>query len=195
MADTGHLEGVLDDLGDAGDDGKVSVRDVISAFEDGSAGAIITVLGLIAAMPVVGGVPGMSILVGVLTLLVLAQVLFRSKRGIWLPGFIADREMEEESLDKGVEGARPYVRWLDRFIRPRLTPLTEGRIARWALIAGAALMALALIPMEVVPWGATAPALALIAFGLALIARDGALALFGYVMVAVTLGATWFVAI
>lgn len=194
MANSGHLEGVLDNLGDAGDNGTVSVRNVISAFEDSSSGAIITVLGLIAAMPVVGGVPGMSIMVGVLTLLVLAQVLFRSKGGIWLPGFIADREMDEENLESGVETARPYVRWIDKFIRPRLTVLTSSRAARWGLIAGAALMAVALIPMEVVPWGATAPALALVAFGLALIARDGAFALFGYVMVAVTIGATLYVA-
>lgn len=187
MAETGYLEGVLDDLDDAADGRSVSIGDVVSAFENSSAGAIIALFGMVAAMPLIGDIPGMSILIGVLVLLVLAQVLFRSGRGIWLPAIIADREVEEETVEKSVEKARPYVRWLDKWIRPRLKVLTEGTWPRTALVIGAAIMAVALMPMELIPSGSTLPALAIVAFGLALIARDGALALFGYAMVIVTI--------
>lgn len=187
MAETGYLEGVLDDLDDAADGQSVSIGDVVSAFENSSAGAIIALFGMVAAMPLIGDIPGMSILIGVLVLLVLAQVLFRSGRGIWLPAIIADREVEEETVEKSVEKARPYVRWLDKWIRPRLKVLTEGTWPRTALVIGAAIMAVALMPMELIPSGSTLPALAIVAFGLALIARDGALALFGYAMVIVTI--------
>lgn len=187
MAEAGYLEGVLDDLDDAAEGETVSIREVVSAFEHSSSGAIIALFGMVAAMPLIGDIPGMSIMIGLIVLIILAQVLFRSERGLWLPGFIANRKVEAETVEKSIEKVRPYVRWLDKWIKPRLKFLTEGSGPRTALVIGAAIMAVALMPMELIPSGSTLPALAIVAFGLALIARDGAFALFGYAMIIVTL--------
>jgi hypothetical protein len=50
------LRTVLDDLERSGHDGAVSVGDVLDAFEQRSLGVLLTVFGLLAALPVVGGI-------------------------------------------------------------------------------------------------------------------------------------------
>lgn len=192
MSETGYLEEVLNDLDDTAEGETVSVGEVVSAFEDSSAGVLIVLFGMVAAMPLIGDIPGMSIFIGAIVLIILAQVLFRSGRGLWLPGFIANRKVDRETVESSVEKARPYVRWLDQYIRPRLKALTTGTVARTALVVGAAIMAVALMPMELVPSGSTVPAIAIVAFGLALIARDGAFALLGYAMIVATLVVGYF---
>ena len=56
-----------------------------------------------------------------------------------------------------------------------------------AIVTCATILALSFLPLSFVPWGVGAPALAITAFGLALLGKDGLFALFGYIFVAATL--------
>lgn len=185
-AGSGALESLMDGIEGSGEDGAVSVDDMIDTFEHRSVGALISVFAFLAALPVVGGIPGMSIGVATLILLILGQSLFHRKGGIWIPGFLARFKIRQETLEKGAEKARPYVRRIDRWMCPRLVSLTRGRVQRLALVVAMVVLTLTFFPLAFVPWGVTAPSLGVLALGLAMMTGDGYLALFGYAMLAGT---------
>ena len=64
-------------------------------------------------------------------------------------------------------------------LRPRLTFLTSAAATR-VVAAFCVLIALGMPPMEMIPFSANLAGAALAAFGLALIARDGLLALIAF---------------
>lgn len=185
MAD--GLTDILDDLKEADDGESTSIGDVLSAFEDRSLGAILTMLGAIAALPVIGGIPGMSILTGTLVAMAVLQSLFASGGGLWAPERVKKLEVDNEKLDNAVESAKRVTRKVDAMLRPRLSFLVN----RWAIAICALIMAVTFYPMAVVPWGVTVPALAVTMFGLSMIGRDGAFALVGYVLSLATAWIIW----
>lgn len=181
---------IMDRLEESG--GKeVSVNDVLAAFKDRSAGVLVTMLGLVAALPVVGAVPGISMTTGALILIVLA----RSAVGggaLALPGRLGRASMSEDSFADGIEKGRKLTNAIDRVLKERLELLTSNHMARAVIKLAVAVLAVAMFPLAFVPWGVTAPAFGIVAFGLALIARDGLFALIGYAFCALTVAtALW----
>lgn len=177
---------VLDRLSEAGRTGRVSINQVLDIFSDRSLGVLLSLFGLLAAIPVIGAIPGMSILTGSLILLAIARSTF-GRGALHLPGRLGDREIEGERFRNAIEKARPYAEKIDRALRHRAAVLIDGRPQRAVLSLAAALLAVSMYPLALVPWGVQAPALGIVAFGLALMARDGAVALVGYTLAAITL--------
>lgn len=165
--------------------GDVAVNAVLRAFDDRSSGVLITMLGLVAALPVIGGVPGMSMFVSVLLIAVLAQSAFGGG-GIRMPGRLGRAEISQDKFRGGIEKGRKLTDRVDRILRPRLMFLTGSAAARLAMKIAVAILAIAMFPLEVVPYGVTPAAAGIVAFGLAMIARDGLFALVGYALAAVT---------
>lgn len=185
MADEGtDLGQVLDRLEDAGGD-QVSVNDVLAEFEDRSIGVLLMVFGLLAALPVVGDIPGASILFATLILLSILHSV-TGKGRLRVPGKVGRKTLKHETVKKAVEKTRPWTDKVDRLLRPRLTALTGGRTARLALVIAAGLLAVSLYPLAVVPFGANAPAMGITLIGLALVTRDGIAALLGWALAGVT---------
>jgi hypothetical protein len=121
----------------------------------------------------------------VVVLLVTGQLL-AGRHSFWLPGFISRRSVTAQRLDSGLRRIQPVARWIDRFLRPRLTFLMNG-VATY-LVAAACLSLACMLPvLELVPFGAAAPALAITAFALAMVANDGILAVLGYAATAASL--------
>lgn len=179
------LSGVLDDLDGSGRDDAVSVGEVLDTFEHRSLGVLLTLLGLIAALPIIGGIPGMSILTGTLILLAVGQS-FLGGGALWMPDFVRRQEIGRDKLEKAVEKTRPWVERVDRLLKPRLMVLVKGRPQRWTVAVAAALLAVTLYPLAVVPYGVTPPALGVLALGLGLMACDGLFVLIGAAFAAVT---------
>lgn len=185
MAET--MDQVLTRLSDAGGDGEVSMGEVLHVLEDRPIGVLMAALGLMAAIPVIGAIPGVTVLIGALVLLAVVQFFFGGG-GLWVPAFVSRRAVDAEAFDRGLTKARPAARWLDRRLRPRLTVLVEGRTRRALIVLATVLLAFSLFPLALVPWGAEPPALGILAFGLALMRRDGLMALVGYALTAATVG-------
>lgn len=179
------LSGVLDDIDGSGGEGTVSVGDILDSFQHRSLGVLLTLFGLIASLPVIGGIPGMSILTGTLILLAVIQS-FLGGGSLWMPDFVRRRKIGRKKFEKAVEKSRPWVEWVDRLLKPRLTALTAGAAQRWTIAVAAALLAITFYPLAVVPYGVTAPALGVLALGLGLIARDGIFVLIGFALAAAT---------
>lgn len=175
---TDSLEDVLDDLEDAPEGTEVSLNDVLERFQGRSLGVWLSVFGLIAALPLIGAIPGVSIVVSGLILLAIFQTLINGGH-MSVPSSLGKRAVEEETLSKAVKKARPWVRRVDKLLKARLELLTTGPGRTEVIAVAAALLAVSMVPLAVVPWGVQAPATGILAFGLALIARDGLMALFG----------------
>ncbi|MFP4537677.1 MAG: exopolysaccharide biosynthesis protein [Dichotomicrobium sp.] len=175
------LEGVLDDMKRGSGEGAVSIGDLLDHYQNRSLGLLLAFFGLVVVMPIIGDIPGAAILCATFVLISIAQTL--AGRGtLWAPEFVRRFEISRDRFERGVEKARPWIRWSDRLLKRRLTILLEGGASRFAILVSAALLALSLYPLAFVPFGANAPGLGLLAFGLGLMARDGLFVLIGYVL-------------
>ena len=182
------LGGILDHLKGASEGGKTTLGDVLDAFESRSLGAILAVLGIIALIPVIGAVPGASIVIGTLVLIAVGS-RWLGDGSLWAPSFLRERGMDDEKFDRGVEKVRPWAQRIDAVLRERVS--WAARPLPAALCA--ATLALLFYPMAVVPWGVMVPAGGVTLLGLGLIGKDGAFCLAGYALAAAAAGlAVWY---
>lgn len=172
------LEDVVDRIESLAEDQQdVSVADIQKEIGRRSFGPLLVVFGVMVLTPL-GGIPGVPSLFGVIVLLISGQVLLGQDH-FWLPGALTRRSVKADRLRKSAGKARPVARWVDALLRPRLVGLTQGP-AGYGIAVACVILACTLPFLEIVPLGAIVPAVAITAFGLALIAQDGAFALLGY---------------
>ncbi|MFC4257917.1 exopolysaccharide biosynthesis protein [Marinobacter lacisalsi] len=181
------LEGLLERIRKTDGDGRqVTVREILDAAGTRSFGPVAVLAGLVVLAPLVGDLPGVPTLMGMLVILTVGQRLFR-RNYIWLPGWLSQRQVPRDKLHKGLALLRKPARFLDRFTAPRLTWLMTGG-GNLLLALACLVVALALPLMEFVPFSANGGGLALMTFGLAMIARDGVVAVLALVFSGGTLG-------
>ncbi|EAR23137.1 exopolysaccharide biosynthesis protein [Nitrococcus mobilis] len=185
MQEVNNLEQLLERIDEAADSGgQVSLREIMETVGRRSFGPILLLAGLISAVPVIGGIPGVPIAMGLFVLLTAGQLLFR-RRYFWLPRWLIERSVARGKIQKALRWLRRPARSVDRLLRPRLRMFTQG-IGTYAIALTCVLIAAAMPLMELVPFSAGVAGLAIAAFGLALIANDGLLALFAYFFTAAT---------
>ena len=175
-----NIEDILDCIETSADSGNsTSLGQMLDTIGQRSFGPILLLLGLIALSPL-SGIPGMPTFIGTLVVLVAAQLLFGRKH-FWLPQWVHRRKVSREKLERALRMVRKPARWVDRILRPRLTFLTRGPgvylIARVSILVAATMP-----PLEILPFVATTTGAILSALGLALIARDGLIALIALVL-------------
>ncbi len=180
------LEDLIDRAEKAGHDGQVSIGDLLDDFGKRSFGPIIAILALFAVVPPVGGIPGLPTTVGVITILMAVQIVF-GRNHPWLPRFIRDRSVSEDKVRKLRDKADWAFRHIDKLIRPRLD-WAAGSVATWIAALCCLLLGAMMPPLELLPFAAAAPGMAILLLGLGLTARDGLLMLFGF---AASGGAAW----
>jgi hypothetical protein len=178
------VERMLDRIEQVAQDGTVSLDQVLSAVGRSSFGPILLLTGLIVLLPIVGDIPGMPTTMALIVLLTSCQLLFRRKH-IWLPHWLLKRSIDARTLRKGLGWMIRPARFVDRHTHRRLAALTTRRGA-YAVAVACCLIAVAMPAMELVPFSANGAGAALAAFGLALIANDGVLALIAFLFTAGT---------
>jgi len=169
-------------------DGSSSVRlgAVLDMIGRRSFGPMLLLAGLIVLAPLIGDIPGVPTVIGIFVFLVALQLLL-GREHVWLPGWLLTRRIPRATLHKAVTLMMPVARFVDRFLRPRLTMLVNGG-ARFGVALLAMLVSLLMPVMEFVPFSANAAGITLTVFGLALIARDGLLALIAFVLAGLSVG-------
>jgi hypothetical protein len=181
------LEQLLDRIADAARErDRVPLQKILDHVGRRSFGPLLLVGGVVALAPIVGDIPGVPTATGVFVLLVTVQLLFGRKH-FWLPRWLLERSAPRDKVCKALEWLRPPARFVDRFLRPRLTVLTRGT-ATWVVALVSAAIAATMPAMEVIPFAANVAGAALTAFGLALIARDGAMVLLAFAFTGATIG-------
>ena len=158
--------------------GQVSVGDILEAVGERSFGPIVLIAGVITLAPLIGDIPGVPTLLGLMVLLTLGQLVFQ-RHSIWIPSKLARRNIEREKLAKGLDWMAKPARFMDRWTKQRLIWLVTGP-GQYAMAVICMAVAAAMPLMEVIPFSANGAGLALMAFGLAIVARDGLLALMAF---------------
>ncbi|MFW5824352.1 MAG: exopolysaccharide biosynthesis protein [Marinobacter sp.] len=169
-----------------GDGHDVSVGEILAAAGTRTFGPVAVLAGLVVLAPLIGDLPGVPTLMGMLVVLTVGQRFFH-RTHIWLPAWLSNRRVPREKLHRGLGWLLKPARFLDRFTGPRWTWLMTGG-GNLLLAVACMAVALALPLMEFVPLSANGGGLALMTFGLAMIARDGLVATLALLLTGSTLG-------
>ena len=145
---------------------RVSVAAILAAFGDRAFGALLLLFALPNALPMP---PGTSAVLGA-PLVFIAFQLMIGRPVLWLPRMITDRSMRREDFSSLATKIDPWVKRLERLLKPRAQILTTPFADR---LTGLACFLLALILALPIPFGNIPPAIAISAFALGMIESDG----------------------
>ena len=171
------LHQFLDRLDQAASGERVDVEDMMEAVGRSSFGALLLLGGLVTLSPL-DIIPGIPTLIALVVLIVCVQLL-AGRRHFWLPAWLLRRSVTTRRFRRALTWLRRPARFADRLVRPRLSALTTDAAVKMIAV-GCIVVALAMPVMEVVPFSANLAGIALTAFGLAVIAHDGLLALIAF---------------
>ncbi|HKL54307.1 MAG TPA: exopolysaccharide biosynthesis protein [Wenzhouxiangellaceae bacterium] len=164
---------------------RVSLDDLIEAAGRRSFGTLLLIVGLILASPL-SGIPGVATTMGVFVLLIALQLL-GGRRRFWLPRWLLRRWVWRDQLLKAVGWLRSPARFIDGFLQPRLTWLVYST-GTYLIALVCVLLAMVMPTMELVPFSATVAGLALVFFGLSLVANDGLLMIIAIAIIGASFG-------
>jgi len=157
----------------------VSVEDILDMVGRRSFGPILLVAGLVTVAPLIGDIPGVPTIMAIIVFLVAIHILFQRDK-LWFPDRILNRSVKKERLQRALEKLKKPASYIDWILKPRLKSITTGVMIYPAAII-CLCISLAMPAMEFIPFSANFAGAALTAFGLSFIARDGLMALFGYI--------------
>ncbi|MBL3705778.1 exopolysaccharide biosynthesis protein [Sulfitobacter sp. BDSS02] len=173
--DTTHaLSGILDELERSISGEEISVEDVVNTLGHSSFAGLMLAFSLVSTSPA-SAIPGITAAVAVLVFILVAQMMV-GRKSLWLPGFVTRRRLSTEKLCKGIRWLRPPVRFVERFLKPRLTWLFHRP---WMWLPLTLVMALTLFMpfMEIVPTSGSIASAVIALFAASLLTRDGVLAI------------------
>lgn len=178
---------LLDRLADAsGSEGGLSLGEAMDEVGRRSFGPLLLLAGLIIVAPLVGDIPGVPTLLGVLVILIVGQIM--AGRGcVWIPDWLESRSLDDDKLSKVIGWMRKPAAFADRITRSRMVPLV-GSEGTYVIGISCILIALGMPFLEFVPFSANGAGAALVAFGLAVTTEDGLLALVAFCLTVLTYG-------
>ena len=127
-------------------------------------------------------IPGVSTVFGAAILLGGTSRLFRRK--LWLPGFVARRQLAADKVKAGLTRGSAWLHRLEKISKPRrlqryLAAGAAETVNSFGIVLGAVLL---MAPFGFVPFSNTLPAIAVLLLCIGLLQRDGLCVLLGHVM-------------
>ena len=166
---------LLDGFANGDPDDVLSLGDLLKDFGPAAFGMLLFLGVLPAFIPVpgVGGAVG-----GPLVILVGVQLLL-GMRKLWLPGFLARRGPHRSAMMRFRQRMAPWLRRLEKLVRPRMTAFLDNRIA--LSFTGLLLVLLGVLLALPIPFTNYVFGFLLLLFAFALLERDGALLLVAWI--------------
>jgi hypothetical protein len=166
---------LLDGFANGDPDDVLRLGDLLKDFGPAAFGMLLFLGVLPAFIPVpgVGGAIG-----GPLVILVGVQLLL-GMRKLWLPGFLARRGPHRSAMMRFRQRMAPWLRRLEKLVRPRMTAFLDNRIA--LSFTGLLLVLLGVLLALPIPFTNYVFGFLLLLFAFALLERDGALLLVAWV--------------
>ncbi|RDE07774.1 exopolysaccharide biosynthesis protein [Pelagibacterium lacus] len=174
------LSALLDRISDLAE-GDVSIEDLVDSIGYRAFPALILVPALIVTSPA-SAIPGLPTFAG-LTISIVAAQYVCGRKSVWLPRFILKRSLSSDMLGKFLGLVRSPSRWIERILKPRLSCLADKP---FGLVLGLLIMMLGMIMplLEFIPFTSTIVAGSVSLLSLALLFRDGLLALLAVAILA-----------
>lgn len=172
-----HEKSLADLIEGFGEDARpvLTVGEMLDAFDSRAFGAMLLVFGLLNTLPLP---PGSSTLLSLPILLLAPQIALGADTP-WLPRRLMDKPLKRDDLRGLFRRLAPIVRGMELITRPRLRPMFAPLGER---MVGVVCTLLALVLVLPIPLGNLAPGATVAVLALALLQRDGFLALLGYLM-------------
>jgi len=157
---------------------RIELGELVAIFGEDGLLFLCVLLTLVFLIPV--SIPGVSTVFGAAIVLIGASRLRR--RPLWLPARLRRKTLPCARLRPALTGGLKWVQRMERISRPqRLSWLVHGRVLE--IINNLAFIAAALLlmaPFGFVPFSNTCPGIALLAYAIGFIQRDGGAVLLGH---------------
>jgi hypothetical protein len=154
---------------------RVRLRDLADLLGARSFGFLLLLFALPNVLPF--GIPGLSTITGVPLALVALQMMLGLPRP-YLPDWLGDRSIRRDDFRRMVAKSVPWLRRVERLMKPRWTMLTNARSER--ILGGVCFMLAAVLCLPI-PLGNLLPAIGVALLSLGILERDGALVGVGFV--------------
>lgn len=156
----------------------VSLGSLLDVFGDEGLLLLTALMVLVFLVPV--SIPGVSTVFGAAIVMVGLSRL--TGRPLWLPQRLRDRDLPGKRVRAALTGGLAWVGRFEKISRPhRLRALAEHR--HWLMLANLAFISAGLLlmaPLSFLPFSNTLPAIALLAYAIGFIQRDGGAVLAGH---------------
>ncbi|MBS0522632.1 MAG: exopolysaccharide biosynthesis protein [Proteobacteria bacterium] len=177
MRESGALLPTLDRLSAGPRESLLTIRSFVDGLGDRSYAFIIATLNVPNMVPT--GIPFLSTVTGVPMVLLVVQYFLRRPTP-WLPELVGRRSLPRGKLQDFLQGrARRHIEWIEDAIHPRHDWWVSGTPRKLMQITWALLIVLLALP---IPFDNLIPAWAITFFCMALIERDGVMAMLGWLL-------------
>lgn len=185
---TRALSEVLDQLESSAHGESIAVEEVIEKLGRKSFASLMLVFSLISTSPA-SAIPGITATVAAIVFILIVQMII-GRDCVWLPSFIARRHMSTTKLCKGISWLRKPMRFVERFLKARLTFLFHRP---WFWLPLILILGLTLFMpfLEVIPTSGSIASAVIALFAAGLLTRDGAFVLASLILLAAVLVAVW----
>lgn len=159
----------------------ITIRDLSAQLGDRGFGLMLLLFALPNAIPL--PMPGVSALTSI-PLIFFAMQLCLGKGRVWLPDWLADRQIPMRGLRRLIQKSLPWLMKVEKRVKPRLDNITTLRFERFA---GGLILLLAVLLALPVPLGNLPLAIAMVALALAITERDGVVMITGWLFTVLAL--------
>lgn len=153
----------------------ITYRDLVVRLGDQAFGLIIILFALPSVLPL-SIIPGFSFLFG-LPILIVALHLVIGKQILWLPQYLAKKEINPRRLDPIIKKTVPYLIRIEHLLKPRWLFLTSKGMER---LHGLLLIMLSVFLALPIPLSNFFFAILIISLGLGLTEKDGLMIILAY---------------
>lgn len=171
---------VLDAFAEGDPEDHLRLGDLLSGLRQTAFGMLLFVGVLPAFIPIPGLAGAIS---GPVVMLIGAQLLIGLRKP-WLPQFMAKRGPHRKSMGRFRNMMAPWLRWLERVVRPRMEIVLDHPVA--SAFTGLLLVLLGLLLALPIPFTNYAFGVLMLLFVFALLERDGALMLVAWLAGAIS---------
>lgn len=162
----------------AGEGESVTVGEILDVLAMRSIGPVLFIPALIAVLPLIGALPGVTWTMAGLVFLISIQMVFFGNSH-WAPQLLRKLSISRSLLQKSLGWAQRPARWIDRVTKARLAFLVRPPFSRLVGLS-AVLLAVVMFVVSVIPGAVVIPGLVVIILAIALITEDGVVAIIGH---------------
>ncbi|HEX2148041.1 MAG TPA: exopolysaccharide biosynthesis protein [Pseudorhizobium sp.] len=170
-----------------GDD--VAISDLVREIGPQSFAALMLLFALISTSPA-SAIPGVTAVVAVIEFLLVVQMI-AGRDSLWLPKFISGRRLSGEKLCNGIQWLRKPVRFVERFLKERLTALVTPPLM-YVPLSLILVLTLFMPFMEVIPTSGSIASAIIACVAAGFLTRDGLLVAISIPLLAVVPAVAWY---
>lgn len=152
---------------------QIAVRDVLARLDGRAFGLLLLILALPNCIP---NVPGISTVFGILLVAPALQMIFGAGTP-WIPKRIGDLKIEPATFRKCIDVSMPTLLKIEKLVQPRFQFLTQKPVTIWFGIQTLILAGILTLP---IPFGNWPPGMSIAALAIAMLQRDGLMALISF---------------